>query len=437
MNYSNKLQRMLSNIKNGDEILVESTKGNFQGILMPRFEIGDKDALVIKLRNGYNIGIKSNNIKSIKLVKKFKSKHVKKKISFDKSKPSISLFATGGTIASKIDYETGAVKALTDPEDLLESTAELIEIANISDIERPFTKMSEDMSPKDWIILAKKIYKKISNGSEGIIVTHGTDTLHYTSAALSFFLQHPSVPIVLVGAQRSSDRPSTDAHMNLICSARTAISDIAEVGICMHATINDDYCYFIRGTKVKKMHTSRRDAFRPINDLPIAKVWPSGNIEKMQNYHKRGDETKLDAKFDDKVALLKVYPGSDPEIIKHLISRGYHGFVIEGTGLGHVPTNSTKSWIPAIKKSIKDGIPVVVTSQTIYGRINTNVYSNLRKLYYDAHAISGEDMLSEVAYIKLGWALAHTKDIEKIRDIMRTNISGEINNRSDPRTFLW
>jgi len=437
MKYSKKIQSLISKGKIGDEILIESSKGTFFGTLMPRPEIGDKDSLIIKLKNGYNIGIKSKNIRSVKVIKKMEEKKAIREIHFDKSKPNISLFVTGGTIASKIDYDTGAVKALMNPQEILDTIPELSNIVNIADISRPFTKMSEDMEPNDWISLAKGIYKKIENGSKGIIVTHGTDTLHYTSAALSFFLQKPSVPIVLVGAQRSSDRPSTDAHMNLICSAYTSLSDISEVGICMHATMNDDYCYFIRGTKVRKMHTSRRDAFRPINDLPLAKIWPNGKIEKLQDYHKRGGKTILDTKFDNKVALLKTYPGSNPGIMKYLIDKGYHGFVLEGTGLGHVPTNSKNSWIPIIKKSIKDGIPVVVTSQTIYGRVNPNVYTNLRVLYHESKAIPGEDMLSETAYIKLGWVLGHTKDMDKIREMMLTNVSGEINSRSNPKTFLW
>ncbi len=433
--YSKSVQKFLSNVSIGDVIEVDTTKGKFTGILMPRPDIGDRNSLIIKLSNGYNIGINAKNIKAVRLVEKKKqtSASKKTKLTFDENKPKVSLFVTGGTIASKVDYETGGVTALLDPEEILENAPEISSIANITDISRPFTKMSEDMTPKDWILLAKEIYKKISSGSQGIIVTHGTDTLHFTSAALSFFICGPGVPIVLVGAQRSSDRPSTDARMNLICSAYAAVSDIAEVGICMHGTTNDDYCIFIRGTKARKMHSSRRDAFRPVNDLPLAKIYPNGKIEKLQSHKTRG-ETELDAKFDEKVALLKTYPGSDPETMEYLLEKGYRGFVLEGTGLGHVPV---KTWIPVIKRAVKDGIPVVVTTQTLYGRVNPNVYANLRKLYHEAKAIPGEDMLPEVAYVKLGWVLAHTKSQEEVRRIMLTNVAGEINTRSDPRTFLW
>jgi len=226
--------------------------------------------------------------------------------------------------------------------------------------------------------------------------------------------------------------------MNLVCAAHTAISDIGEVGTCMHATTDDHYCFFIRGTKVRKMHSTRRDAFRSINELPLARIWPDGRINIINKNHKKRKDEKVvaDTKFEPKVALLKTYPGSEPEILNYFVKKGYRGFVLEGTGMGHVPTFAKKSWIPVIKKLIKDGIPVVVAPQTIYGRINTDVYTNLRVLYHEAKAIPAEDMLPETAFIKLSWVLGHTKSLEKIREMMLTNIAGEITKRSEIETFL-
>jgi glutamyl-tRNA(Gln) amidotransferase subunit D len=251
-------------------------------------------------------------------------------------------------------------------------------------------------------------------------------------------LKNLSKPVVLTGSQRSSDRGSSDAFMNIVCSAHAALSDIAEVGICMHATVDDHYCYFIRGTKVRKMHTTRRDAFRSINEIPLAKVYPNGKIDVMNENHKKRSDEKVvaDIKFEPKIVLLKSYPGSEPEILEFLVKKGYKGFVIEGTGMGHVPTFAVKSWIPTIKKIIKDGIPIVIAPQTIYGRINTDVYTNLRVLYHDSKAIPAEDMMPEVAYVKLGWVLGHTKDLDKIREMMLTNMAGEITKRSELDTFL-
>jgi glutamyl-tRNA(Gln) amidotransferase subunit D len=251
-------------------------------------------------------------------------------------------------------------------------------------------------------------------------------------------LKNLTKPVVLTGSPRSSDRGSSDAFMNLICSAYAAVSNIAEVGVCMHGSTDDQYCHFIRGTKVRKLHATRRDAFRSINEMPLAKIWPDGKTDILNKNHKTRKDEKVvaDVKFEPRVALLKAYPGSEPEILEILAKKGYKGFVIEGTGMGHVPTEAEKSWIPVIKKLIKDGIPVVIAPQTLYGRINTDVYTNLRVLYHDAGAIPAEDMLPEVAYVKLGWVLGHTKDLEKVRELMLTNIVGEITARSEIEAFL-
>lgn len=448
-NYSPKIKKALGGFKIGDRISIVKDNQTYEGLLMPRGEIGDENCVVLKLDNGYNIGIRFEGKIKIEKSKKPEPREIEEeakfeegkeklqRLKFDSKKPKISFVSTGGTIVSKVDYRTGGVSALEKPEELLTNIPELKDIAFIDDVKSPFKKMSEDLDPKDWQILAKIVASEL-NKSQGVIIAHGTDTLHFTSAALSFMLKNLSKPVVLTGSQRSSDRGSSDAFMNIICSAHTAISDIAEVGVCMHATVDDHYCYFIRGTKVRKMHTTRRDAFRSINEMPLAKIWPNGKIDILnKNYKKRGDEKVIaDTKFEPKVALLKAYPGSEPEILEFLVKKGYRGFIIEGTGMGHVPTFAVKSWIPTIKKMIKDGIPVVIAPQTIYGRINTNVYTNLRILYHDAKAIPADDMLPETAYVKLGFVLGHTKDLDKIREMMLTNMAGEISERHELDNFL-
>jgi len=447
-NYSPEIQKALKGVRIGERISVTKGKQKYEGLLMPRTELGDRKAIVLKLDSGYNIGIRFEKGIKVEKSKKPEPKEIKevkfemgkehiKTLRFDPKKPKISLIMTGGTIVSRVDYRTGGVYALEKPEELLTNVPELKNIVNIEDILSPFKKMSEDLNYKDWQTLAELTAKEL-NKTQGVIITQGTDTLHFTSAALSFMLKNLYKPVVLTASQRSSDRGSSDAFMNLICSAHTAISDIGEVGTCMHGSTDDYYCYFIRGTKVRKMHSTRRDAFRSINENPLAKIWPDGRIDILNKNHKKRRDEKViaDTKFEPKIALLKAYPGSEPEILEFLVKKGYKGFVIEGTGMGHVPTFADKSWIPTIKKLIKDGIPVVIAPQTIYGRINTNVYTNLRILYHEAKAIPAEDMLSEVAYVKLGWILGHTKDLEKIREMMLTNIAGEITERSEIETFL-
>jgi glutamyl-tRNA(Gln) amidotransferase subunit D len=452
--YAKKLQSILrqKKLRIGERIAIEKDGKTYEGILMPRIELGDQMSLVLKLDNGYNIGIRfepgvkiersqSKEPEEIKEEEEYELGKTKKKfldVSFDPKKPAVCLITTGGTISSRVDYRTGGVHAVSNPKELLHNVPELAEIVNIREMVTPFTKMSEDMDPLDWKKLAEIAAKKLNSGDNGVIIGHGTDTLHFTAAALSFFLRNLSKPVVLVGSQRSSDRGSSDAGMNLICAARVAVSDIAEVGICMHGSPDDSYCLFLRGTKVRKMHTSRRDAFRPINDLPLAKVWPDGRMDKINPEQKKRMDGKveLDVKFEQDIAILKAYPGSDPSVIDYYVRKGCKGFVIEGTGLGHVPTFAKKSWIGTIKKH-SEQIPFVVAPQTLYGRVNPDVYSNLRILYHEAGAIPGEDMLPETAYIKLGWVLGHTRSMEKIREMMLTNYAGEITKRSLPETYLY
>ncbi len=440
--YTGKLGGLLKKkaIKTGDFVSVKFKGVEKRGIVMPKDRFSNPDTLNIKIENGYNIGVLFDEIKELEKRKaEIKDSELKpEKISFDRNKPKISTIITGGTIASKVDYRTGGVTGLSKAEEILENIPELSEIVYMECLS-PFIKMSEDMNHEDWIEIAKTAAKKLNGEDKGVIVAHGTDFLHFTSAALSFMLKGLSKPVVLVGSQRSSDRGSSDAGMNMICGAHAAISDIAEVGICMHGTTDDNYCLFNRGTKVRKMHTSRRDAFRPINELPLAKIWTDGKIEKINlNCGKRTDEkVELDVKFEPRVAIIKAYPGSEPDIINYYVNKGYKGFVIEAGALGHVPTSGKKPWIDIIRKHTKDGIPFVGTTQTIYGRIHPNVYSNLRMLYSYAGAIPGEDMLTETAYIKLCWVLGHTQSFEEVKKMMLTNIAGEITKRTLSETYLY
>jgi glutamyl-tRNA(Gln) amidotransferase subunit D len=453
--YSKKLQALLKKkkIRTGDRVLVKKLGRRMEGLLMPQTGSGDPETLVIKLDSGYNIGVKFKNAGLERSRAQGPSRVEKEgeyemgktrgrllKLKFNPDKPPISIVSAGGTIASRVDYKTGGVKALEDPREFLHNVPELGRLVNIRSIERPFTKMSEDMDHQDWQEIARAVARRLNAGDRGVIVTHGTDFLHYTASALSFFLQGLAKPVVLVGSQRSSDRGSSDAGMNLICAAHAATGDIGEVGVCMHGSMDDDYCLFSRGTKVRKMDTQRRDAFRPINEYPLARIWPDGRTQVKNRVHRKRDDkgkVKLDTRFEPRVAILKAYPGSDPDVINYHVSRGCRGFVIEASGLGHVPANGRNEWVSTIKKHVKDGIPFVTAPQTIYGRINPSVYTNLRILYQESGAIPGGDMLSETAYVKLGWVLGHTRDLEKIREMMLTNYAGEITARSLAGAFLY
>ncbi len=418
----------------GDKIKVSSQKGDFSGTLMPRPEAGSSSIIVIKLENGYNVGIRfSADAKIEKLGKGETQRILKSSLEFSKDLPNVDLLYTGGTIGSKIDYVTGGVYMLTKPEELLYEVPELNEIANI-EVKNLMSIASEDMTYKEWQRIADETAKALNGGARGVVITHGTDTLHFTSAALSFMLQGVNAPVVLTGAQRSSDRGSSDAFMNLVCYARFATyGKAAEIGVCMHGSSSDDYCNFIRGTKVRKMHTSRRDAFKPINSDPIARISYDGEIEYTGSYNEIGEEKRKVValtKYEPKVALVKAYPNSDPEIIDFYIGKGYKGIIIEGTGLGHTPVSGSGeySWLPHVKRAIDSGLVVGMTSQCLYGRVNSKVYRNLR-LIQGAGTIYCEDMLPEVAYVKLGFLIGNY-GVEKAKELLAKNIAGEITDRT-------
>jgi len=443
--YSKRIQSVLKRkkIKVGDRVRLSKGKRGYEGVLMPRIEMGDTNSLIVKLENGYNIGVKVS--KGVKLKKIGRGKRLgvipKAKIKRKKGLPNISFIGTGGTIGTHVDYLTGGVYMCRKPEEIIATAPELGDIVNIKSIRSPFTIASEDMTHREWQKIAKEVAKELNKGCRGAIVTHGTDTLHYTGAALSFMLKGLSKPVALVGAQRSPDRGSFDGSQNLICASHfVAKSNIGEVCIVMHGTTNDDYCLINRGTRCRKMHSSRRDAFRPINELPLGKVWPNGKIEiTSKNYRKfENKKVKADVKFEPKTALVKIHPSSNPEIIDWYVSKKYRGIVIEGTGLGHVLTSTIRkqdSWLPHIKRAVNKGTVVVMTTQTIYGRTHPYVYRNLR-LLGDAGAIFAGDIISEVAFVKLGWLLGHTRKTEKVKEQMLTNLVGELSERIEPKAFL-
>ena len=384
----------------------------------------------MKLDSGYNIGLNRKDILEIKLVKKFEKKEEKFELQKNKDKPNIAMIITGGTIAARLNPRKGGVDWLDTPESLFKFYPEIFEKVNVVKVEVPFMKASEDMDFKDWQKIAKAA-EKLLNDSEikGVIVTHGTDFLHYTAAALSFFLRNLSKPVVLTYSQRSIDRASSDANLNLQCAALAAISDMAEVMLVGHATTNDDYCYAMPGTKVRKMHTSRRDAFKVINAKPFAKIFPD-RIERISEYKIRNkNKVKADPKFEEKVALVKVYPGQSPDILDFYLKNKYKGIILELSGLGHAPSSrARKGWTKKLKEIQRRGVIVCAAAQTIYGRLDPLVYSNGRELM-ETGMIFLEDILAETAFVKLGWVLGHTKDKEEVKKMMLTNYSGEISGR--------
>ena len=427
---SKKKQQISEKPEPGDIVQVDFVKNTYHGTLLESSEPG---ILLLKLDSGYNLGFKKKEALEIRILKRFKEEKEKSEIKQQSEKPNIAMIITGGTIASTLDPRTGGVHPLTSPEELFRFYPELFEKVNVIKVEIPFMKASEDMDFKDWQKIARTAGKLLNDPKiKGIIITHGTDTLHYTSSALSFFLKNLNKPVVLTYSQRSIDRASSDANLNLRCAAIAALSDIAEVMLVGHATTNDSYCFAMSGTKVRKMHSSERDAFKTINTKPIAKIWPD-RIDMADKFKQRNNKTKvkLDTMFEPKVALVKFYPGQDPGILDYYLKKKYHGIVVEATGLGHVSVEGRNSWLKKIKQLHDKGVVICFAAQTIYGRLDPWVYSNARELL-KAGVIYLEDMLAETAFVKLGWVLGHkewAKNKEKVKETMLTNLVGELNNR--------
>jgi len=409
--------------------------GSFAGLILPRSETADEFHIVLKIPVGYNIGISADRIKEIKVNgrKEANYKIPEKEFPYDPKMPRVKLFGTGGTIASRLDYRTGAVIPAFSPGELYGSVPELADYCNL-ETEKLFGEFSENIGPMHWKKVAEAIGEEIQKGVRGIVIGHGTDIMHHTSAALSFMVQNSPVPIVMVGSQRSSDRPSSDAALNLIHSVKTAAeSDIAAVMVCMFGPTSDMYGLLHRGTRVRKMHSSYRSTFRTIGDIPIATVSREKITPIRQDYQKRrGDKNvEINAVFEEKVSIVYYYPNMQPDIIDSLVQNGYKGIVIAGTGLGHV----NKPMYPALDRAREAGVAVYMTVQTLWGYVQMYVYETGRVMM-DLGVIPAANMLPEVAYVKLGWALGQTNDLEKVKEIMLTPIAGEITEREPSNGYL-
>ncbi|MFU8842926.1 MAG: Glu-tRNA(Gln) amidotransferase subunit GatD [Bacteroidales bacterium] len=423
------------NVRVWGQAEINTTRGPFSGTILPRAENDDDQHIVLKIPTGYNIGIDTATVVDMKETgyKKANYKIPEKEFPITPGLPRVKLLGTGGTIASRLDYRTGAVIPAFSPGELYGAVPELAEICNLT-TEKIFAVFSENMGMKQYIALAKAIGKEIENGIDGIVIGHGTDTLHHTGAALTFMVQNSPVPIVLVGSQRSSDRPSSDAALNLMHAMYTAgHSDIAEVMVCMFGPTSDIYGLLHKGTRVRKMHSSYRSTFRTIGDTPLARVRRGEIFTIKKNYqHRRKDRSvKIMPYFSDKVTMLYYYPGIKPDTLDLLVDAGYKGIVIVGTGLGHV----NKELYPAIERAHAKGVHMYMTLQTIWGYVHMFVYDTGRDMMAKGIIPAG-NMLPEVAWVKLSWALGQTDDPEEVKRIMLTPVNDEITEREPYNGYL-
>jgi glutamyl-tRNA(Gln) amidotransferase subunit D len=417
------------------DVEIATDRGTFAGIILPRSETADPYHVVLKLPIGYNIGIAARRIQGITIRGRREAKYKipEKEFPYDPKKPRVKLLGTGGTIASRLDYRTGAVIPAFSPGELYGSVPELADICNL-ETEKLYGVFSENMGPEQWRGTAEAIGREIQRGVQGIVIGHGTDTMHHTSAILSFMVQNSPVPIVMVGSQRSSDRPSSDAALNLMHSVKAAAeSDLAEIMVCMFGPTSDSYGLLHRGTRVRKMHSSYRSTFRTIGDIPLAMVSRDAITPLRQDYKKRraDKDVVVNTAFEEKVSIVYYYPNMRPDILDSLIDNGYRGIVIAGTGLGHV----NKPLYPALNRAREKNIAIYMTVQTLWGYVQMYVYDTGRDMM-ELGVVPMANMLPEVAYVKLGWALGQTDDLARVREIMETPIAGEITEREPSNGYL-
>ncbi len=394
----------------------------FEGVLMP-YE--DKDSYILKLSNGYNIGIPKNE-STLEIIGE-ETLSYEEKLS---KEGEITVIGCGGTISSRVDYNTGAVIPSMNFS-AFEGIKKKIKAIEL------FKIFSEEFTTEHWKELSKTIYEEAKNENP-VIVLHGTDTMHYSSAAVAFSIPSLNIPVIFTGAQRSVDRPSSDAKENVLNSIFSSTQNFGEVVVLMHSSINDGSAYIHRGVKVRKLHTSRRDAFQSVNIKPLAEVNYEENkfklIEKLYPLRSPSPLSKLENHFNENVAILYYYPGMPPSLISKYSE--FEGIVIAGTGLGHVSlgVNNDRRIKPVykeLKELIDSDVKIVMVSQTIHGRINMNVYSTGRKLLELGVIGNYTDMTIETAFVKLSWVLGKEKRYSKVKELMETNLVGEITERSE------
>jgi len=418
-----------------DVRMVNSAGSVFEGVILPRSGTFDDLHIVLKLKNGYNVGIHVDRVDSVEEVgyKEAVYKIPEKEFPSRPDLPKVTLLGTGGTIASRLDYRTGAVIPAFTPGELYGAVPELADICNLT-TKKIFGVFSENMGWPEYEVLAENIGREINAGADGIVVGHGTDTMGHTAAVLSFMVQNSPVPIVLVGSQRSSDRPSSDAAINLIHAVRTAAwADTAEVQICMFGPTSDSYGLLHRGTRCRKMHSSYRSTFRTVGDIPLCIVEDNSFKYLTDDYVRRDPEREVlvDTAYDDRVTILYYYPGMKPDLVDALVEKGYRGIVIAGTGLGHV----NRPLYPALERAISGGVHIVMTVQTLWGFAQMYVYETGRDLL-DIGVVPLDNMLPETALMKLGWVLGHTDDHSEVLAMMRKPINREITEREPHNGYL-
>ncbi len=425
--------RRLRRLPMGTELEITRTDGRvWRGLLVPPHEFSGERVIQLKLPSGYNVGLKltpQDRIDVVGRVRRSRSRPARVEGTVpepDTSRPAepwVALLTTGGTIASRVDYRTGGVKPVHDEREIL-SFFPALDAEGPVRVRTVFERFSEDIGVADWIALAQTVGESFSGGARGVVIAHGTDTLAFTAAALSFLIENPPGPVVLVGAQRSPDRPSSDGFTNLPAAIRLARSaDLGEVVVVMHEGLSDSRFAIHRGTRVRKMHSSRRDAFQSRTSPPLGFVEGDRIVLGPEARRPAAAALKVGTRLDARGGLVYYYPGLTAPKLRGL-ARGQRGLILAGTGLGHI-ANLQIRWL---RRAIAKGLVVGMTTQCLAGEVDPYVYSTGRELLRAGVTFLG-DLLPETAYVKLLWALGQSEDPARVHELLLQDRVGEFGSR--------
>ena len=409
-----------------------------------------QEHITVKLVNGYNATHSISSIESIENLGELPNiVGDSTVVVVDHSLPIVHILHTGGTIASKVDYTTGAVSARFEPEELLAAVPELASIAQI-ETKKLGNMWSDDIRPQHWNRMAEAASSSFEEGAVGVVLTHGTDTMHISSAALAFAFSgsggRPAGRIAFTGSQRSSDRGSSDGAENLIAAVHWAAYGPTPTGvrdstvIVMHDSADDGVISVNFGGAVRKNHSSKREAFSSVNQTPIATISSNRNEISMSISSDYGSSDAIAARpiskpvpFDCDVKILQLIAGPhlQADQIVHAAKNGYGGILFWGTGLGHLPIDDpgdapeNTEVKEALSKYVADGGVAVITTQCLAGPVHLDVYSKGRDQQDLGVLGHGTNFIPEVAMVKLHYLLSREMSSEKVALAWSENLVGE------------
>ncbi len=325
----------------------------------------------------------------------------------------VLILATGGTISSKEGSEGMAPQ--TAPKELLGTLQELRRHYDIS--YRVILNLdSSNIQSEEWQLIAEEIYKALPH-YDGIVITHGTDTMAYTASMLTFMIQNPEKPIVLTGSQIPISHPLSDARSNLATALAAIDHNVIGVSIAFNHKL-------MSGCRAVKVRTMGFDAFESVNSPDVGEIFADGVHLLSTRLRAEGLPCVLRTKVSNEVFLLKLIPGTNPQVLDSLYETGYKGLVVESFGAGGMHF-LRRDLSGKLRELVEKGVSVVVSSQCLYEKSDLSLYEVGRRVLKTG-AIQALDMTTEAAVTKLMWALGQTSDPEEVKKIFATNYAGEI-----------